>query len=130
MNDRAKALVEEHYRLVEEIMQKYDMRESDTPDWHGALSMGLCIAAERWVEDADSEYKTAGFEDYAKPYMILAVCDERPVYAVYRKVKRMYSDLSPTQNEHICKLCFVNYCGPTTVDILAGSDEYVRLLYT
>lgn len=129
MDDFAKKLVEENYHLVEEIMIKYKMSEYDTPDWHGALSTGLCTAALCWFDDIDVEYKKSGFKSFAIPYMILAASEERPVYAVCWKVKKMYEDLSAVQKDHVCKIGFM-YGDETTVDMLSMNDEYLRFIYT
>jgi len=117
LDSKAKELAEKHYRLVKEIMKKYRMSEYDTPDWHGALSEGLCVAAKVWSVSADSALSVGVFEEFAVPYMIVAAIKERPLQAVLGKVLAMRDDLSAVQECLLYELCFEE-----------GNDETISVL--
>ena len=125
MDSKAKKLAEDHYRLVEETMKKYKLSEYDTPDWHGALSVGLCVAAERWFDDAYDKFKTASFEDFAIPYMVISVSGEKPVRAVLKKVRGMFGDLTKPQKDHVLAICFKEG-DVATVNIFTTDSDDVR----
>ena len=119
MDSKAKELAEKHYRLVEEIMKKHGMSEYDTPDWHGALSEGLCVAAIAWCEKTDSGLLMNEFEEFAVPYMIVAAIKERPLQAVLDKALAMCDDLNTGQSSLLLDLCFEE-----------GNDETIDILTT
>lgn len=117
MDSKSKELAEKHYRLVEEIMKKYEMSEYDVPDWHGALSEGLCVAAKVWSVSADSGPSVGIFKEFVVPYMIVAAVKERPLHAVLGKVLAMRDDLNTAQECLLLELCFEE-----------GDDETISML--
>ena len=127
MDNKAKELAEKHYRLVGEMMEKYGLSENDVPDWHGALSEGLCVAAACWgkidnnddpiIYNVNGVDEDAVFEAFAVPYMIVAAIKERPLQAVLGKVLAMRDDLDVQQLCLLFSLCFRE-----------GDDETISIL--
>lgn len=106
------------------MMRKYGMSEYDTPDWHGALSEGLCVAAKVWSASANSSLSVGVFEEFAMPYMIVAAIKERPLQAVLGKVLAMRDDLNTVQERLLLELCF-DEGDDETISVLTAESEAV-----
>lgn len=88
LNESQKSIVSNNYYLVEKIMNKYGMKDTDVPDWHGAISVALCTAASEYD---DTEVP---FYEFLLPYIAEEIKKERPCGKVRDILVKILEDIT------------------------------------
>lgn len=99
LTEIAKDIIRKNYHTPEKIMKDYDMKETDIPDWYGAVATGFCLAIESAGDDAEAfaDADERYIEQLILPYVFYECCCERPPYLVIPKMLAMYEDLTDSQ---------------------------------
>ena len=94
-------LIMHYYPIVENVMETYDMKETDIPDWHGAFAQGIIEAADRSLSCDPNACKV----DHIYSSMIYRASFERPACKVIGRLSCFMEDISDDDFRFLLFLC-------------------------